>query len=201
MRRRFLALLAALCLTAVSAAAFSDVNEESWYSGEVTYVVQEGLMKGVSQDLFAPDWAVTRATVVTVLYRMEGEPSAAGDSGFPDVAEDAWYGAAVAWAGEAGIAAGYDTGAFGPDDPVTREQLAVFLWRYAQYTGMEIADGVLGGYGDAGTVSQWAEDGMKHAVGAGLITGKTGGLLDPGGVATRAELAAILQRLATPVSG
>jgi hypothetical protein len=74
-------------------------------------------MKGVSQDLFAPDWAVTRATVVTVLYRMEGEPSAAGDSGFPDVAEDTWYGAAVAWAGEAGIAAGYDTGAFGPDDP------------------------------------------------------------------------------------
>jgi hypothetical protein len=196
-----LALLAALCLTAGAAAAFSDVDEGSWYSDEVAYVVQEGLMKGVSQDLFAPEWAVTRATVVTVLYRMEGEPGEARDAGFPDVGPSVWYGAAVAWAKEAGIAAGYGSGAFGPDDPVTREQLAVFLWRYAKYKGTEIAAGVLGGYGDAGAISSWAEDGMKHAVGAGLITGKNGELLDPSGVATRAELAAILQRLATPVSG
>lgn len=201
MLRRVLALLAALCLTAGAAAAFSDVNEESWFSDEVAYVVQEGLMQGVSQDLFAPGWAVTRGTVVTVLYRLEDSPAPEEGPVFPDVAADTWYANAVNWARNTGIAAGYDSGNFGPDDPVTREQLAVFLWRYAQYKGLEIAQGVTGGFSDAGKISTWAEDGMKHAVGAGLLAGKDGGLLDPGGIATRAELAAILQRLNTPVSG
>lgn len=201
MKKRVLALLAALCLTAGTAAAFSDVHESDWYSDEVAYVAQTGLMKGVSGDLFAPDWAVSRGTVVTVLYRLADSPTVTTTVSFSDVAAGSWYFDGVAWAQAAGVAAGYENGDFGPDDNVTREQLAVFLERYAKYKDLEIASGVVGGYNDTDRISAWALDGMKHAVGAGLITGKDGNLLDPKGLATRAQLAAVLQRMNTPVQG
>lgn len=201
MMRKLCALLAALGLTVGAAAAFSDVQEGDWHPGAVEYVSEHGLMDGVSGDLFAPDTAVTRGMVVTVLYRLEGAPEVAGPASFPDVGADTWYGGAVAWAQGADVAAGYGSGDFGPNDIVTREQLAVFLQRYAVYKGMEIADGVLGGYRDEESISFWALDGMKHAVGAGLIAGRGGDMLEPGGVASRAELAVILQRLMTPAAG
>ena len=201
MKRRLGALLAVLCLIAGTAAAFSDVKESDWYYGAVEYAVQAGLMKGASGDVFLPGDTVTRGMTVTVLYRMEGSPAVGGGVPFPDVAAGEWYSDAVAWAKSTGVATGYGTGTFGPNDAMTREQLAVFLWRYAKYKGTEIANGVLGGYCDAGTVSTWALEGMTHAVGAGLIAGKDGNRLDPDGIATRAELATILQRLATPAAG
>lgn len=201
MKKRLLALLAALCLTVGTAAAFSDVSESDWYADEVAYVVQAGLMKGVSDDLFAPGWAVSRGTVATVLYRLDGSPAVTTGSPFPDVAAGSWYADAVIWAQTTGVAAGYGNGTFGPDDNITREQLAVFLQRYAELKGQEIASGVVSGYYDSGSISAWALDGIKHAVGAGLITGKDGNLLDPRGLATRNQLAVVLQRMHTPVQG
>jgi hypothetical protein len=201
MKRRITALLLAMCLLAGGAAAFSDVAAGSWYAQAVEQVSQQGWMGGVDGQHFAPDASVTRGTVVTVLYRMEGAPSVNGESGFPDVEGDSWYASAAVWAHSAGIASGYGDGRFGPNDNVTREQLAVFLWRYAQYKGMELAEGILGGFEDSGSVSSWARDGMEHAVGAGLITGTSEGLLKPGGVANRAQLAVILCRMMTPAQG
>ena len=201
MIRRLCALMTALFLTVLWAAAFSDVSQQDWYGDEVEFVFEQGLMNGVSDELFSPHTPVTRGMAVTVLYRLEGSPAVADPSGFPDVGADQWYGDAAAWAKNTGLASGYDTGNFGPNDAVTREQLAVFLWRYADYKGMEIASGVIGGYYDAESVSLWALDGVRHAVGAGLMTGKDGDLLDPGGAATRAELAVILRRLTTPAAG
>ncbi len=201
MIKRLCALLAALCLTTGAATAFSDISETDWYSDEVEYISAQGLMNGVSAGIFAPLTPLTRGMAVTVLYRLEGAPAVSGDAPFPDVSQDKWYCNAVFWAKSAGVANGYDNGSFGPNDALTREQLAVFLQRYALCKGTEIADGVLGGFYDGGSVSAWALDGMKHAVGAGLITGKDGDVLDPGGTATRAELAAVLCRLMTPAAG
>ena len=201
MNRRIVALLLVLTFCCGGAAAFSDVEAGSWYEQAVEEVSQQGLMSGVDGQRFAPDSFVTRGTVVTVLYRMENAPHVDGEGGFSDVEADAWYATAAAWAQSVGIASGYGDGRFGPSDNVTREQLAVFLWRYAQYKGMELAEGVLGGFEDSGSISAWALDGMEHAVGAGLITGTSEGLLQPGGVANRAQLAVILCRMMTPAAG
>lgn len=209
MKRKILSLACALCL-GVSLAGFAgaaaehsytDVPENAWYAEAVRDVSDRGLMTGTTETAFHPNGAVTRATVVAVLWRLEGSPDAWVESMFPDVAEDDWYYTAAAWAKGKGIAAGYGNGDFGPDDKVTREQLAMFLYRYAQYAGEPVAEGVLGLYSDADKVSKWAQDGMRHALGAGLITGTSQGTLNPGGVASRAELAAILVRLTTPVAG
>ncbi len=199
--KRILALLAVLCLTIGTAAAFSDVCPNDWYSSDVDYVAAHGLMSGISASAFAPDASVTRGMAVTVLYRMAGSPAVSGTTAFSDVRSGTWYCDAVTWAKNLGIAAGYDSGTFGPNDTVTREQLAVFLWRYARCAGMEIPVGVLGGFCDAGTVSSWATTGVKYAVGAGLLSGEQGGLLCPRGVASRAELATVLHRFTIPVVG
>ncbi|MPM13713.1 Endo-1,4-beta-xylanase A [bioreactor metagenome] len=201
MQKRFFALLLSLLLTAGSAAAFSDVSDSDWFAQEVEVVTGVGLMSGSEDGYFLPQLPVSRGMVVTVLYRMEGMPAVNAAAAFSDVAEGEWYADSALWAQTVGIAAGYDDGRFGPDDPVTREQLAVFLFRYASFRGMEIAQGVLGGFRDEGSVSSWALEGMKHAVGAGLLTGGGGAALDPRGTATRAQLAVILFRILTPVSG
>ncbi len=205
-RKRLCALALVLCMTAgtvLAATQYSDVNEDDWYYEAVGYVSAQTIMSGISDVRFAPEGLVTRAMVAVVLWRLAGAPAPAdGDTAlFYDVAPDAWYASAVAWAQQADVASGYGTGAFGPGDNVTREQLAIFLWRYARLAGMELADGVLTIYEDEDAISAWALEGMKHAVGAGLIAGKTGNLLDPGGVATRGELAVILRRLMTPAAG
>lgn len=201
MRERVISLLAAVCLLAGAAAAFSDVEQGDWFCQDVEFVLERGIMNGMSDETFAPAAPVSRAMVVTVLHRMEKSPEIEEDILFPDVPERQWYSDAAAWAKSAGIALGYDSGLFGPDDAVTREQLAVFLWRYATVKELEIAQGVLSGYVDAESISDWALDGMKHAAGVGLMTGKEGDRLDPAGTATRAELAAILHRVMIPAAG
>ncbi|WP_297213126.1 S-layer homology domain-containing protein, partial [uncultured Flavonifractor sp.] len=173
---------------------FTDVAAEDWYYEAVSYVYSQKLMDGVSASQFAPEMSLTRAMLTTVLWRMEGAP-AGGGTVFLDVAEEAWYAQAVSWAAEHGLVEGYGGGRFGPEDPITREQLAVLLYRYAHGQGdTGEAAGTLDNYSDGGQVSPWALEGMTWAVNAGLISGKGGGRLDPGGTALRGEIAALLQR-------
>ncbi len=199
-------LLSALCACAlgvslsVPALGYSDVPTGAWYSKDIQTVTEKGLMNGGSGDLFLPMASVNRATVITVLWRLEGSPKTETASPFPDIAAENWAYSAAAWAKEVGIATGYTGGTFHPNDVVTREQLAVFLYRYAQYKKGDIASGVVELYPDAKYISPWALSGMKHALGAGLMTGTSVGL-SPLGYATRAELATILVRLTTPVQG
>ncbi len=202
-RKTFGAIFCAAALTlglSAPALAYSDVAERAWYYSAVQSVTQKGLMTGVSADRFAPGDTVTRATVITVLWRLEGSPAAADAVPFPDLPEKNWAYAAAAWAREAGIATGYSSGKFGPTDSVTREQLATFLYRYDVYKGKQIAQGITDLYDDAIYISPWALQSMKHALGSGLMTGTSNGL-SPLGLATRAELAAILVRLTTTVQG
>ena len=174
--------------------SFTDVRTNNWFAGAVEYVVNNGLFSGVSDTSFAPNEPVTRGMLVTVLWRAAGEPSASA-SAFADVPADAWYAKAVAWANANGIVQGYDASTFAPDDRITREQLAAIFQRYAGFKGMETSGrGDLSQFGDTGALSNWAQEGVSWAVGAGLISGKGDGILDPQGGATRAEAAAILQR-------
>ena len=174
--------------------SFTDVRTNDWFAGAVEYVVNNGLFSGVSDTSFAPNEPVTRGMLVTVLWRAAGEPSASA-SAFADVPADAWYAKAVAWANVNGIVQGYDASTFAPDDRITREQLAAIFQRYAGFKGMETSGrGDLSQFGDTGALSNWAQEGVSWAVGAGLISGKGDGVLDPLGSATRAEVAAILQR-------
>ena len=206
MKRRILASLCALslalCLAPMAwAADYTDVKGGAWYADAVQTVTDKGLMNGTNATSFSPSAYVTRATVVTVLWRLEGCPEPASQTGFPDVAAGSWCDHAVRWAKETQIADGYSDGRLGADDPVTREQLALFLSRYTYYKGHTLAEGMLTLYPDGDKVSKWAVDGMKHAVGAGLITGTSAGTLSPLGYTTRAELAVILVRLMTPAAG
>ncbi|MGN8896422.1 InlB B-repeat-containing protein [Flavonifractor sp. HCP28S3_F3] len=173
---------------------FTDVGEEDWFYDSVSYVYVRELMTGISDTLFAPDQHLTRGMITTVLWRLEGSPAGTGTV-FTDVAEDAWYAQAVRWAAAQGIVEGYGNGMFGPEDDITREQLAAILYRYARYLGDTTkAEGDLSGYPDGAQTSDWAVESMTWAVSTGLISGKNGGLLDPTGTATRSEVAALLQR-------
>lgn len=201
--KKFAAALCAVAMTlglSAHARAYSDVPEKAWYYTAVQHVTQKAWMTGVTADRFAPGDTVTRATVITVLWRLEGAPAAAQVVPFADLPEKHWAYAAAAWAREAGIATGYSGGNFGPGDSVTREQLATFLYRYDVYKGREIAEGVIDLYDDASYISSWALQSVKHALGSGLMTG-TGKGLSPLGLASRAELATILVRLTTTVQG
>ena len=174
---------------------FTDVDADDWFHDAVTYVYENGMMEGTSDTAFSPSMTTTRGMIVTILWRLEDSPEADGQTGFTDVADGAWYADAVNWAAEQGIVEGYDNGGFGPGDIITREQMALILYRYAQYKGYDTsATGALDGFADAGAVSGWAEDAVAWAVGAGLMEGKGGDMLDPTGTATRAEAAAILTR-------
>ena len=173
--------------------SFPDVAAGAWYAGAVQYVCANGLMEGTGNGLFQPDAVTSRAMIVTILYRLAGAPQA-GSAAFPDVAPGAWYADAVAWASASGIVTGYGSGLFGPNDPITREQLAVMLCRFAQSQGEDTAPGGLQDFADAGDVSAFAREAMGWAVSAGRLTGKDGGRLAPQGSATRAEAAAILMR-------
>ena len=172
---------------------FTDVSSGEWYYDAVAYVYEKGLMDGTSAVTFAPGAVLTRAMTAQVLWNLAGSPAAPGGAGFTDVAADAWYAGAVNWAAAQGIVAGYDTGAFGPEDAVTREQLAAMLYRYA---GAPEPTGGLDGFADKDAASGYAADALCWAVGEGLLTGKDGGRLDPAGTATRAEVAVILMRFA-----
>ena len=172
---------------------FTDVQAGAWYADAVKYVFDQGLMSGMSAQEFGPDGQVTRGQVVTILWRLAGSPTVSGKA-FPDVSASAWYADAVAWASANGVVSGYENGGFGPGDPVTREQLAAILYRYAQLRGKatdQTAD--LSGYPASVTISAWAPQALKWAVGSGLISGTGTHTLSPRGTATRAQFAVILQ--------
>ena len=172
---------------------FTDVTEANWYYDEVYYVWANGLMQGTSAATFGPNVDTTRAMVVTILWRLEGEPASGYDMDYSDVAGGAWYAGAVRWATEHGIVNGSE-GQFYPGGTVTREQLAAMLYRYAQYKGYDLtAGGDLSGFADAGAVSGWAETSLAWAVGQGLLQGSDS-QVDPQGSAIRAQTAAILMR-------
>lgn len=173
---------------------FADVAPGAWYADAVQYVYENGIMSGTDTAAFSPTLAITRAMVVAMLYRMEGQPDA-GDSGFADVPANAYYADAVAWAKANGIVSGASETAFAPDAPVTREQIAAILYRYASYKGYDVtASGSLEGYTDAPQISAYAAGAMRWANARGLIVGNTSTTLNPRGNATRAEVAAILMR-------
>lgn len=174
--------------------SFSDTANH-WAADGIAFASSHELFQGVNDSQFAPDMTMSRGMLATVLYRLE-DATEKGGSIFTDVTEEAWYADAVAWANEKGIVSGYGDGVFAPDDNITREQLAVMLYRYAQHLGMDADTSKdLSAYADADTVSSWAADAMQWAVEKGLITGRTSSTLAPGGTATRAETATILQRM------
>lgn len=177
----------------VTVVPFVDVQPDDWYIDVVKYALENGLMTGVSETEFAPDLATTRGMVASVLYRLEGGPEAE-DAGFSDVSADAWYADAVNWAANVGVVAGYGD-AFGANDAITREQLAAILCNYAAYKGEDVSSGAaLDGYSDAASVSDWAGESVEWAVAEGLLSGVTNNELAPQGSATRAQVAAMLQR-------
>lgn len=173
---------------------FNDVSANDWFASAVDYVTGKGMMNGTADNTFSPKANTTRGMVVTVLYRLENQPSTSAAS-FTDVASGAYYANAVAWANANGIVSGYGSGKFGPNDKVTREQLAAILYRYAQYKKYDVSGAnSLDGYTDAQSVSSYAVPALQWANAAGIVTGKSGSKLDPKGNATRAEVAAMLMR-------
>ena len=174
---------------------FTDVSEKDWFYGDVMFVYENGLMLGTSKALFSPHGTATRGMMATILWRMEGSPAPKGKNSFTDVEAGKWYADAITWTAENGIFAGYGKDKFGPDDPITREQLAAIFYRYADYKGYDLTvKGNLDKFKDADKITDYAKTAMQWAVGSGLMKGKSGNLLDPQGTATRAEIAAMLHR-------
>ena len=174
---------------------FTDVSEKDWFYGDVMFVYENGLMLGTSKTLFSPHGTATCGMMATILWRMEGSPAPKGKNSFTDVEAGKWYADAITWTAENGIFAGYGKDKFGPDDPITREQLAAIFYRYADYKGYDLTvKGNLDKFKDADKITDYAKTAMQWAVGSGLVKGKSGNLLDPQGTATRAEIAAMLHR-------
>ena len=172
---------------------FIDVAPNAWYKDAVQYAYAGGLMTGVSANEFAPDATTTRGMIVSMLARLEGVENA-NDAGFADV-NDEWYATAVNWAASVGVVNGYEDNTFRPNDAITREQLAAILCNYAAWKGEDVsARAELSRYSDAAAISSWATDVMRWAVAENLISGVTTDELQPQGAATRAQVAAILQR-------
>lgn len=172
---------------------FRDVFTSDWYYDDVRYVYENGLMNGVTTTQFAPKTDITRGMLVTILYRVEGEPAAPANP-FKDVASGSYYEDAIAWAETRGIVNGFGGGLFRPNAPITREQFVAILYRYAAYKGLQTtASASLSAFADAASVSGWAVDAVRWAVGSGLMNGKNGKIV-PAGYTTRAEAAALLHR-------
>ena len=180
---------------------FSDVTESDWFYDAVTYAYENGLMDGVGTGLFAPNSETTRAQLVTILYRLAGQPAPSGDSGFSDVETGIWYTDAVAWAAQNGIVNGVSDTQFAPGDDITREQLAVILYRYATYQGYDVSQRAdLSGFVDAGTISTYAQEALSWANAQGLVLGFEDDSLRPQGNASRAQIAAVLMRFCQTVA-
>jgi hypothetical protein len=197
-RHRFVTLLVAASMTVgmtfpAMAESFSDVSDGDWFKTYVDYVSEKGFMVGTGGE-FNPEGTLNRAQGVTVLYAMEGKPSVEDSGKFNDLAAD-WYKNAVNWAVASGITVGKGNGKFAPDDPLTREQIAVMMKAYAKIKGYDTsASADLSKFSDSGKVSSWAKDAMKWAVGVGIISGKVENgktVLAPGETTTRAQFAAI----------
>ena len=175
---------------------FIDVRGDDWFYDDVAYVYENGLMNGTSETTFSPYISTTRGMIVTILYRMEGKPAVFEACPFTDVKAGAYYERAIVWAAENGIVKGYGNGCFGPDDQITREQMAAILYRYAKYRGLDVSVGEntnILSYDDALDISEYAVPAMQWACGAQIIHGADG-RLTPGAKATRAQVAAILHR-------
>ena len=173
---------------------FLDVAGSDWFYDAVAYAYENGLMSGTTSNMFSPN-ATTRGMIVTMLYRLEGEPRVSGTSVFDDVADGMYYADAITWASENAIVTGYDEDTFGPNDVITREQMAAILYRYAQYRGYRTTGNAdLSGYVDAGDISAYALPALQWASAEGLVTGTSSTTLTPGGSATRAQVATIFMR-------
>ena len=174
---------------------FTDVFEKDWFYDDAMFVYKNGLMLGTSKTLFNPHGTVTRGMMATILWRMEGSLAPKDENSFTDVEAGRWYADAITWTTENGIFAGYSKDKFGPDDPITREQLTAIFYRYADYKGYKLTvTENLDKFEDADKITDYAKMVMQWAVGNGLIKGKSENLLDPQGTATRAEIAAMLHR-------
>ena len=176
---------------------FNDVNKKDWFYDSVEYVNENGLMTGLNDTTFGSNDDIARSQFALILYRMNNSPEQEYTDKFPDIQDDTWYTDAILWASEAGIVTGYsDTGNFGPGDDINREQMAVMMYRYAQFMGYDTsirAD--ISKYSDSKNVSSYAQEALSWAVGAGIITGKDNQtVLDAKGNATRAECATIIMR-------
>lgn len=177
--------------------AFTDVTEKDWFVKEVQWAFEKGLVKGTTETTFSPNMNITRGMVVTILHRYEDEPKVEGTQ-FADVNRTMYYAMPILWASANGIVTGYDKTTFGPDDQITREQMAAILYRYAQYKKLDVTvgkDASLKSFTDAAKVSKYAEEAMLWAVDAKLINGMTATTLVPQGNATRAQVATLLYRL------
>lgn len=171
----------------------TDVRKDAWYHAAVDYVVEQGIMEGMSATTFSPNTEVTRAQAVQILYNLEGQPTVDGDNEFTDVF--GWYEAAVTWAAQTGVATGYGDGTFQPGDNITRQEFAQMLYNYAKYKGYDLtAEGDLSQFPDSGSVADWAEAAMSWANGNELINGHDNGTIDAGGTAIRAQAASILMK-------
>ena len=178
---------------------FTDVHEGDWFYEEVLYAYENGLMNGVGDNRFAPNSATTRGMLVTILYRLEGEPAVTGEAGFDDVG-DTWYTDAVIWAAANDIVNGIGDNQFGPENTLTREQLVTMLYRYAEAAGYDVSAAAdLSGYPDAGKVQTYAQEAMSWAVAEGIVEGMDGNL-NPAGNASRAQIATILMRFCEDVA-
>ncbi|MEE1012825.1 MAG: S-layer homology domain-containing protein [Clostridia bacterium] len=176
---------------------FTDVKADDWYYEDVEYVTENGLFNGTTETTFAPDEIITRAMMVTVLYRAEGEPEITGKTTFEDVDDNAYYAKAVVWGQQNGIIKGYSETEFAPDQNITREQIAAIMHRYAQHKGYDVSVGEntnILSYSDFNSISEYAIASMQYAVGSGLMKGKASSTLNPLDNATRAEIAAVLHR-------
>ena len=177
---------------------FYDVKKADWFYKNIEFVVEKGLMQGISNTEFAPNTQLTRSMFVTVLYRAEGEPLIAGDTGMPfgDVKSGSWYEKAVLWANENNIVYGVSEKAFNPDGKISREQMIAILYRYAGYKGEDLSfrDEILDGYSDKDSVGKYAKDALSWALSNSIISGKTAKTVNPLDTATRAETASILKR-------
>ena len=177
--------------------SFGDVDDGDWFADAVRFVYENGMMNGVSETSFAPHATTSRSMIVTILYRLEGEPVVDYAMDFTDVAGDAYYAEAVRWAASEGIVGGYGGGLFGAEDAVTREQLAVILYRYAVYKGYDVSIGEdtnILSYADFADLSEYAIPAMQWACGSGIVNGTSESTLAPQGEATRAQVAAMLMR-------
>ncbi len=174
---------------------FVDVPEDEWYRPAVEYVYVHKLMNGMSETTFEPDSTLTRAMLVTILYRMAGVPETEASTVFTDVGEDTWYADAVAWGYENEIVKGMSDTQFAPDESVTREQMVTFLYRYAKYVGVDVSaseDASISDYTDADSISAYASDSMLWAIENGIINGMGDNTLEPLGTATRAQVAKVI---------
>jgi len=198
---------AAQAVTAVgdsndSGLPFNDVKSSDWYYSYIQYVYEQGLFNGVTETVFSPNGEMNRAMLATVLYRLGGEAEAGFTNPFSDVTAGEWYTDGVVWAAHYGIVQGVGDTSFSPEASVTREQIAVMLYRYAMeyLEASDSASGDLAAFSDAANISSWAVQGISWAVDNGILNGMGDGALYPNSTATRAEVATMLQRFSTMIA-